>query len=164
MNKFNPAKRKPGNDCIATPGWVADDMIDFFRPKGRVLDPCMGDGVFFDRIEGCEWCEILRDRDFFDETPYFDCVIGNPPYSAIRKFALHGMSISDRVILLIPVWKAFNALGLMKAAEIYGGISHIRTYGGGGRLGFPMGNAIGAVEWSKGHKRGTTYSFYKGVL
>jgi len=160
MVAMNPASRKPGNDVIYTPSWVVDDMINFFKPTGLVLDPCRGQGQFSDKISDCLWCEISEGRNFYDFDHKVGTVIGNPPYSDIRKFVLHAMSISDRVIFLIPVWKAFNAIGLMRAVDAWGGVSHIRTYGGGGKLGFPMGNAVGAVEWTKGTQSGTKYSFY----
>ena len=160
----NPSTRAQGNNRIYTPEWAVDDMITFFKVSGKVLDPCRGLGAFSDKIHNCLWCEIDEGLDFYDWKESVDCTIGNPPYSEIRKFTLHAMSFSDRIIFLIPVWKAFNALGLMQASKLYGDVKRIRVYGGGGKLGFPMGNAVGAVEWCKGWRSGTSYSFYGDLL
>ena len=160
MTNMNPVTRKRGNDIVYTPEWVVDDMLDHFNITGSILDPCKGGGAFSNKITDCLWCEIEEGRDFFDWTKPVDWVISNPPYSLIRRFTLHAFTVSDNVVFLIPIWKAFNAIGLMKATEEYGGISHIRTYGGGGKLGFGMGNAIGAVYWQKEHRQGCTFSFY----
>lgn len=59
------------------------------------------------------------------------------------------MKLADNIVFLIPVWKAFNAYGLQLASREYGNIKEIRWYGTGGKLGFPMGNGIGAVYWKK---------------
>ena len=36
------------DDVVYTPDWVAKDMVEFFKPSGRILEPCKGDGVFLD--------------------------------------------------------------------------------------------------------------------
>ena len=30
-------------DRVYTPEWVARDMLEHFRPSGRILEPCRGD-------------------------------------------------------------------------------------------------------------------------
>lgn len=161
MSKMNPAKRSPGNDEIYTPEWCALDMINHFRPTGRILKPCKGLGIFTDLLPSADWCEINEGKDFFDYTSHVDWIITNPPYSLIRKFVLHSFTIADNIVFLIPVWKAYNAMGLQYELRSYGGIKEIRWYGSGGKLGFPMGNGIGAVHW-KGDYDGPTYTtFYE---
>lgn len=150
MTALNPALRSVGNDCIYTPEWVARDMISHFNPSGKILEPCKGEGVFTD-ILNCDWCEITEGRDFFDYHDCVDWIISNPPFSLIRKFVLHSFSISTNIVYLIPVWKAFNAWGLVREGKTYGGIKEIRWYGSGARLKFPMGNGIGAVYWQKNY-------------
>jgi hypothetical protein len=55
----------PG-DVVYTPDWVARDMVEFFKPSGRILEPCKGDGVFLKYLPPhAEWCEIQEGRDFF---------------------------------------------------------------------------------------------------
>ena len=158
---MNPSKRLPENDEIYTPQWCALDMITHFKPIGKVLEPCRGAGVFTDLLPSADWCEINEGKDFFDYTSHVDWIITNPPYSLIRRFVLHSFTISDNIVFLIPVWKAYNAIGLQYSLREYGGVREIRWYGGGGKLGFPMGNGIGAVYWKK-HYTGPTYTtFYE---
>lgn len=33
-------------DVVYTPDWVADDMVSFFQPSGKILEPSKGEGVF----------------------------------------------------------------------------------------------------------------------
>ena len=160
MSKMNPAKRAPGNNEIYTPYWAAEDIVKHYSPTGKILEPCKGGGVFTDLMPGCDWCEINEGKDFFDYTDKVDWIISNPPYSLIRKFVLHSFKISDNIVYLIPVWKAFNAIGLQHELRSYGGIKEIRWYGGGGKLGFPMGNGIGAVYWKRNYTGPCYTSFY----
>jgi hypothetical protein len=61
------AREHDPSDVVYTPDWCASDMIDWFKPSGRVLDPCKGAGAFFDKMpDGAEWCEIREGRDFFE--------------------------------------------------------------------------------------------------
>jgi hypothetical protein len=161
MNKMNPALRAPGNNEIYTPKWAAEDIVNHYKPRGKILEPCKGGGVFTDLMPGCDWCEINEGKDFFDYNENVDWIISNPPYSLIRKFVLHSFKIADNIVYLIPVWKAFNAIGLQNELKNYGGIKEIRWYGGGGKLGFPMGNGIGTVYWKKGYTGPCYTTFYE---
>ena len=38
-------------------------MVEFFKPSGRILEPCKGDGVFLKYLPSAEWCEIQEGRD-----------------------------------------------------------------------------------------------------
>lgn len=161
MTKMNPANRAKGNDEIYTPEWCAKDMVQHFSPTGKILEPCKGAGVFTDLLPSADWCEIRLGKNFYDYKTKVDWVITNPPYSDIRKFVLHSMSISDNIVFLIPVWKAFNAYGLQLESKKYGNIHEIRWYGTGGKLGFPMGNGVGAVYWKKNFFGDMKTSYYE---
>lgn len=155
---------KNKNDCIQTPEWVASDLIRYFQPSGRILEPCRGDGAIYKHMpDNSLWCEILEGRDFFDFNERVDWIITNPPYSKIRKFFKHSMTICDDIVFLIPVWRAFTAEGFFRDLEAWqGGIREVRRYGTGGKLNFPMGNAIGAVYISKRFEY-TKWTKYEGV-
>jgi hypothetical protein len=161
MVSMNPSKRAPGNNEIYTPLWAAKDIVDHYKPSGKILEPCRGQGVFTDLMPGCDWCEINEGKDFFDYDKKVDWIISNPPYSLIRKFVLHSFKVADNIVYLIPVWKAFNAIGLQNELRSYGGIKEIRWYGGGGKLGFPMGNGIGTVYWKKDYTGPIHTTFYE---
>ena len=55
------------SDCHATPLVLAKDIVDHFNPVGRCLDPCRGEGAFYDLLPtaSSEWCEIEQGRDFY---------------------------------------------------------------------------------------------------
>ncbi len=100
-------------DVVYTPRPLAKRIIDHFAPTGRVLEPCKGDGAFFDQFpDTCEkdWCEISLGRDFFDYNEKVDWIITNPPYSTYNEFLNHALSIADNVVFLIPFYKVFNSL------------------------------------------------------
>ena len=49
-----------------TPEYLAKEIIEHFNPTGRILDPCRGEGAFYDNYpEGDhDWCELGEGRDF----------------------------------------------------------------------------------------------------
>jgi len=71
------------SDIVLTPEIVAKDIIKYFNPIGKILDPCKGDGVFYDNIDSStkEWCEIREGKDVFEYS-----VFGSPNQK-IGKFA-----------------------------------------------------------------------------
>jgi hypothetical protein len=126
---------------------------------GKILDPCRGKGAFSDKMI-CDWCEINEGQDFLRYLKVVDWCFSNPPYSLLNKFTRHAMSISENIVWLIPPWKIFQAYGLVKAINEWGGIKEIRWYGTGARLGFPMGNGIGAVHLKRKYVGDMEQSFY----
>lgn len=155
LNDDNPA------DKIYTPEWIAQDMIGFFHPVGRILEPCRGGGVFTNLLPEADWCEIDEGKDFLHVSTKYDWIITNPPYSKLRLFIMHSLKIADNIVFLIPIWKFWQAYGTIRAVHSFGGTKHIRWYGTGSKCGFPMGNAIGAIHWQRGYRGDTDYSFYE---
>ncbi len=149
-------------DRVYTPAWCADDMVRFFRPAGVVLEPCRGDGAIYGYLPaGSHWCEIDEGRDFFAWTEPVDWVITNPPYSKLRPFMIHAFRLSANVVLLIPARNLFSGYGTIRKAVAFGGMKHLRWYGTGAKLGFPMGNAIVAVHWERDYEGPTQQTFYE---
>ena len=161
---LHPVRKKKGNDSIMTPEWVVKDMVGHFAPKGTILEPAKGDGVFTNILPQAEWCEINEGRDFFDWNKKVDWIISNPPFSVMRKFILHSFEVADNIVYLVPVWKIWLGFSTVKAGQEYGGIKEIRWYGGGGKLGFPMGNPIGAIYWQRGYRGPMVQTFYEGDI
>ena len=160
-------ERKPTKrgDQVATPHWTAKDMIDHWIPQGTVLDPCRGTGVFTDLLMNCSsvdihWCEIDEGKDFFDWKDPVDWVIGNPPYSKTRLWFRHSYTIAQHLLYLVPIRNIFSGYGFIKEIDDFGGIQEIRVYGTGSRLGFPMGNAIGAFHIEKDYFGPTKIQLY----
>lgn len=139
-------------DVVYTPDWVARDMVEFFKPTGRILEPCKGDGVFLRYLPpDTEWCEITEGRDFFAWTEPVDWIIGNPPYIIFADWMRHSMTIANDICYLIPANKPFNSGKMLQEWHDWGRIIHLRYYANGGALGFPIGFAIGAVHFQRGY-------------
>ena len=92
------------NDCVQTPIELADMIVRRFKPTGRILEPCKGDGNFLKVLPAnTEWCEILEGKDFFDYNDSVDWIITNPPYSKMRSFIQKAMEVSDNIVFLTTI-------------------------------------------------------------
>lgn len=154
-----PIALNPG-DVVYTPDDVAQDVVNFFKPSGRILEPSCGDGAFLKYLPGADWCEIEKGRDFFACHNRYDWIIGNPPYSIFSDFMRHAFEISDNIVFVIPINKAYNSDRMLREICEYGGMPSIYVIGAGGQLGFvEVGFAIGAVHFQRGYKGGTFITF-----
>jgi hypothetical protein len=148
-------------DIVYTPKWVAKDMVSHFAPTGRILEPCKGQGVFMLYLPpDTLWCEIQLGQDFYDWNTPVDWIISNPPYSQTRKWFKHSYNISKNLVYLVPLRNIFSGYGFIREIHDFGGICEIRMYGTGGKLGFPMGNPIGAIHIKRGYTGTTKFSFF----
>ncbi|MCP5016902.1 MAG: hypothetical protein GY938_16780 [Ketobacter sp.] len=153
------------NDIVYTPDWVAMDMVEWFKPSGRILEPSAGDGVFLKYLPPhTEWCEIEQGRDFFAWSEPVDWIVGNPPYTGFTNWLDHSFSISTNVLYLIPFYSIWNSLGRIKATHNYGSINHSRVYDWGSKLGWSNNYPIGAIHFQRGYTGGMTMSFYDGDI
>ena len=97
------------SDVVYTPVNVAKAIIKHLNPSGICLDPCMGDGAFYNNLpEPRQWCEIDRGVDFLETNVKVDWVIGNPPYSIFLEFLEHSFKIANNVSFLVPTNKIFQ--------------------------------------------------------
>lgn len=152
------------SDVVYTPAWCVADMLQHFQPAGRILDPCRGAGAFTDQLPACtSWCEITDGRDFFKWTAPVDWVVSNPPYSMTRPWFRHSYEIAENLLYLIPLRNLFSGYGFVREVYEFGGLAGIRLYGTGGRLGFPMGNAVGAVHIRRGYDGPCAMTFYDSI-
>ena len=147
-------------DIVLTPDKIAADIVWHFKPTGRILDPCKGDGVFLRHMPGAEWCESREGRDFFAWIDHVDWIVSNPPYSIFSEWLEHSLTIADNIVYLIPLAKVFNSEPRLKLIMRTGGIVEIRHYGSGTSCGFPFGFPCGAVHIRKDYKGPMTWSFY----
>lgn len=94
-----------------TPPDVAERAVAYFKPRGRVLEPCAGTGVIAAALrKKCRnvlTCEINEGSNFFDFKDKVDWVFTNPPWSQIRPFMEHASKLSDHVVFLMTVNHAF---------------------------------------------------------
>jgi len=116
-------------DVVYTPDWVARDMVDFFKPTGRILEPAAGDGAILKYLPGADWCEIEQGRDFFSYRLPCDWVVSNPPFKQFKRFIEHAYSLANNVVFLIPADKPFNSTPNARLIYDAGRIVHMRYYG-----------------------------------
>lgn len=148
-------------DVVYTPDWVALDMVDYFKPSGRILEPSCGDGVFLKYLpKDTEWCEIEKGRDFFAWNKPMDWMVGNPPYKIIKEWLEHSFIYASNVLYLMPMNSPFNSMARMKVILSYGNIKAIRAYGNGSIFGMDYGFAVGAFWFQCGYKGKTDITVY----
>jgi hypothetical protein len=149
-------------DVVYTPPELARDMVAYFQPSGLHLDPCMGDGAFYNLFpEGSEWCEIERGRDFFAWTKPVDWIVSNPPFSNLLAWVRYSFKISKDIVYLMPSHRVFASAEFLDDLFEWGGIVHIRRYGTGTQWGFPFGHALSAVHYRAGYAGSTSWSRYE---
>jgi len=101
--RFQPNRDYISDDVVQTPLEMAGRLVRHFRPTGRILEPCCGQGHFLAHMPGASSCEIQRGEDFFDWNEKVDWIITNPPWSQIRPFLNHAMEVADQVVFLMTV-------------------------------------------------------------
>jgi len=150
------------SDYVLTPEWCAKDIMEFFKPEGKLLDPCCGlNGVFYNLMpEGSEYCDIQLGKNFFDYKDKADWIISNPPYSIFKDWMTHSYEVADNIVYLLPMFKVFNALGLVRIYKNNGWIKHIRIYDTGRDIEWSRSRPIAAVYFKKGYTGDTEWSFY----
>ncbi len=155
MNKQETLFDIPVNpaDIVFTPRDISRLLIKHLHPDGICLDPCKGDGSFYDLMpEGSLYCEISEGKDFFDFNQKVDWIIGNPPYSIFETFLQKSFNLSDNVAFLIPTNKVFQRQIIMERINNYGGIRSIIIFGSGNLIGFPFGFSVGMFYFKKDYK------------
>ncbi len=96
-------KERPNaySDIHLTPAPVAAEILAYFSPSGRILEPCAGkggNGGFVQSGIFTDTCEIEDGRDFFDWHTPVDWIITNPPFSIITQFMNHSLELADNVV------------------------------------------------------------------
>ena len=140
------------SDIVYTPTFVSKQILDFLKPTGKILDPCKGDGAFYNYITGDKYyCEINEGKDFFYWGDNVDWVIGNPPYSIFKEFLEKSFEIANNVSFLVPTNKVFQRQIIMEMINQYGGIKSIIIYGSGQLIDFPFGFSVGNFHFKKNY-------------
>jgi hypothetical protein len=140
----------PG-DVVYTPDWVARDMVEYFKPTGRILEPCAGDGAFMKYLPTADWCEITKGRDFFACHEHYDWIVGNPPYRIFGKWLDYSMTVADNIVYLIPTNKPFYGWHRLRNIFDWGGMPILLEYGSARNVGFDFGFSIAAVHFRRGY-------------
>lgn len=104
-------EREPG-DHYVDPAWCSMRLFDEEK-FGQVHDPCCGFGT----IVKSAWAHGLSAtgaditprgfgavQDFFQATYDADCIVSNPPFGVVQKFARHALKLAARkVAMIFPV-------------------------------------------------------------
>ena len=140
-------------DVVYTPDFVSKKIIEILSPTGLCLDPCKGDGSFYNNLpEGKIYCEINKGKDFFEFNKNIDWIIGNPPYSLFEQFLRHSFELADNVSFLVPSNKVFQREIIMNIINEYGGIKSIIVFGSGQKIKFPFGFSVANFHFKKAYK------------
>ncbi len=152
--KPNKTKKSTPNDDVMTPIDIAIKIINYFKPTGKILEPARGTGNFYNNIKGnIDWCEIDDGRDFLKYNKKVDWIITNPPFSIYDLFLLKAFEVSDNVVFLTTLQKAFKSQKIQKEIELYGGLKEIIMLGSGGKLNFPFGFPVGCLYYKRGYNK-----------
>ncbi len=102
--KNQPNRDYKSNDVVYTPEPLAIQILQHFNPQGKLLEPCKGNGAFYNNMsEPKDYCEIADDKDFFTYTDKVDWIITNPPWSQFKPFLKHSMELADNIVFLVTV-------------------------------------------------------------
>jgi hypothetical protein len=97
------------------------------------------------------WTEIKRGRDFFAWTEPVDWIITNPPWSQIRNFLHHAMTLADHVVFLLTINHLWTKARLRDVREAGFGLREIVLVAM--PASFPQsGFQLGAVHLARGHR------------
>jgi hypothetical protein len=146
-----PIEDKNPNDDVFTPDNIAKLIVDYFKPVGKILEPCKGKGAFLKALpKGTDWCEITEGKDFFEYKKHVDWIVTNPPYSTFNKFLDHSFEVADNVLFLAPIYKLFKSWEVMMKIKAYGGVVNILMLPAH-KCGFNFGFPCGAFHFQKGY-------------
>jgi hypothetical protein len=134
-----------------TPMNVCKQIVDHFKPTGRVLEPCAGTGNFLRVMPTAHWCEISKGKDFLIIQGHWDWIITNPPYSKYRDFFNKAMDVSDNIVFLQLVNATFYKARLRDMWDKRFGIKEIwciETPKEFPQFGFQMGCVYYKRNWN----------------
>jgi hypothetical protein len=148
--RYQPNRDYVSNDDIQTPPELARRLVEHFQPRGRVLEPCCGEGNILRLLPpGAEWCEIKRGRDFLQHHGAYDWILTNPPWSRIRDFLAHSLRLADNVVFLMTVNHVWTKARLREMTACGFGLREILLLPA--PASFPQtGFQLGAVHFQRG--------------
>jgi hypothetical protein len=159
-----PKTRDVVNDLVYTKPTLAQRLIGYFRPTGRILDPCRGNGAFYDHFPDTrDWCEIRDGRNFLEWNDPVDWVITNPPWSKepYRAISVHAFEIAENVVFLT---RLHNAIGTYARHQDWRDCGHglqemiVLPWEDAG---FPSeGFVLGAFYWQRGWTGSTKLTYW----
>jgi len=149
--KSNKTGKSTPNDVVMTPNKSAIKIIKHFKPEGSILEPCRGEGTFYNNFtnEDKDWCEISEGKDFLQYNKKVNWIITNPPFSIFDEFLIHSFKIADNIVFFCPLNKVFKSIKIDQEIHNYGGIKEVIHMGSGGMHKFPFGFVVGCIYYKK---------------
>lgn len=140
------------SDVHFTDRVVARQVIDYFQPQGRVLEPFKGDGAFYEALPpGTQWCELSEGRDFFDWQEPVDWIVTNPPFSNLTEVMAHAFRLAENTVFLVPLSKVYSSSPRLDLVRRYAGMRTQLMFGPGRKIGFNIGFPFAAIHFQRGY-------------
>ena len=102
----NSSKRKDVK--YSTPRALVKDMInamnDYWKSGDSALDPCAGDKRFYNEFPDFltkDYCELDEGKDVYQYDKQVDWIVGNPPFSKLRKRWVQSFKVAKKGIFYI---------------------------------------------------------------
>lgn len=165
MRAFCPPKNTPEKDIVMTPEWLAKEIIEHFNPSGILLDPCRGEGAFYDNFPGDsnEWCELGEGVDFLTYNKKVDWIITNPPWSKMQQFLFQGMKISNNIVYLTTINHYTTKKRIRDMRENNFAIKEIYCVPTPKNPWPQLGFQLGAIHTQRGYSGEITMSYSPGL-
>lgn len=124
--KYQPQVNYKSEDAVMTPLWLAEKIVNHYKPTGEILEPCKGQGAFMKFLpENTQWCEITEGKDFLLYEGKVSWIITNPPWSKIRDFLRKGFEVSDNLVYLFTINHMWTKARLRMMKESSFGLKEI---------------------------------------
>jgi hypothetical protein len=101
--KPNKTDKATASDTVFTKNTTAKWIVDYFNPKGSILEPAAGENAFYNLFDNEEKyrCEITDGLDFFEWDKKVDWIITNPPYNLALEFAQTSLIVAKKKVALL---------------------------------------------------------------
>jgi hypothetical protein len=147
-----------------TPEYLAEALVNHFKPSGKILEPCKGTGNFLKFLpKDSLWCEISEGKNFFDFNEKVNWIITNPPWSQIRKFLQHSMEISKNVCFLFTINHLWTKARIRDIKEAGFGIREIVIFDTPDNFP-PLGFQVGMIHLQAKYSGDIIFSDLSGLI
>ena len=165
MAGFVPKSNSPEKDLVMTPSWLASDIMNHFAVKGFYLDPCKGEGAFYNCYESTnkDYCELSEGIDFFDYQGKADWIVTNPPWSKMRQFLVKGMEVADNIVYLTTINHYTTKRRMSDIRQMGFGVREIFCVPTPSKPWPALGFQLGAVHLQKKYKGDTKITWHSQV-
>lgn len=129
LNKSRDRKK----DDYMTPLELSKEIIDIvpLEKNDIVLDPFMGQGSFYNQYPDYvikDWCEIEKDKDFFEYDHNVDWIISNPPFSKLNDVIQKTIKICRKGFCYIMGTNNVTPHRIKMIKEAGYNLTHIETF------------------------------------